>query len=475
MAIEKILVIDDELIIRKSLEDMLRKKRYAVVSAPTIAEAERYLAKDRFDLVFTDIHLPDGSGTDLLERIVQLPQKPLTVMITAHASVESAVSCMRAGAFDYVIKPFSPSEIEMTLNKAEAFDHVLRVNQHLSLEASGDGEMIGESVPIQRVRDIIRKVAPKDTTVLIQGENGTGKELVAREVFRNSMRASAPFIKVNCAAVSETLMESEFFGHEKGSFTGATERREGRFELANGGTILLDEISEISPGLQAKLLRVLQEREFERVGGNKTLKVDVRVIATTNRNLLKSVEKGEFREDLYYRLNVLQIQVPPLRDRPEDIPILADGFLNLFKRKHGLHLSGFTDAAMAALRAHPWPGNVRELQNCIERATILTAEGQPIDVPELNLQPSSFRPSEKPVSSGESAHHEDDRASADQPQVGQAVSLAAIERRHILEVLEQAGGNRTKAAQILDINVRTLRNKLQEYRIESADGKDEGA
>jgi DNA-binding NtrC family response regulator len=238
---------------------------------------------------------------------------------------------------------------------------------------------------------------------------------------------------------------------------------------------LLDEISEISPGLQAKLLRVLQEREFERVGGNKTLKVDVRVIATTNRNLLKSVEKGEFREDLYYRLNVLQIQVPPLRDRPEDIPILAEGFLNLFKRKHGLHLPGFTTAAMAALRAHPWPGNVRELQNCIERATILVAEGQPIDVPELNLQPGSARFSERQPSSAESAHKPDDPPNANLPQVGQTVSLASIERRHILEVLEQAGGNRTKAAQILDINVRTLRNKLQEYRIESSEGKEEGA
>ncbi|HEY2343264.1 MAG TPA: sigma-54 dependent transcriptional regulator, partial [Chthoniobacteraceae bacterium] len=340
MAIEKILVVDDELVIRKNLEEMLRKKRYAVVSAPTIADAERYLAKDRFDLVFADIHLPDGSGTDLLERIGQLPQKPLTVMITAHASVESAVSCMRAGAFDYVIKPFSSSEIEMTVNKAESFDRVLRVNQHFSMEGAGDREIIGDSGCMQKLKQIIRKVAPTDATVLIQGENGTGKELVAREVFRYSARSGAPFIKVNCAAISETLMESEFFGHEKGSYTGATERREGRFELANGGAILLDEISEISPGLQAKLLRVLQEREFERVGGNKTIRVDVRLIASTNRDLQEEVRQGRFREDLFYRLNVVPINLPPLRLRGDDLSDLVEFYVHHFARKHGKEITG---------------------------------------------------------------------------------------------------------------------------------------
>ncbi len=477
MAIEKILVIDDELVIRKNLEDLLRKKRYSVVSAATIADAERYLARDPFDLVFTDIHLPDGVGTDLLERINALPHKPLTVMITAHASVESAVSCMRAGAFDYVIKPFSSSEIEMTLEKAEAFDHVLRVNQHLSLEGSGERVLVGEGPALVKLRQIIRKIAPTDATVLIQGENGTGKELVASEVFRHSARANAPFIKVNCAAISETLMESEFFGHEKGSFTGATERREGRFELADGGTILLDEISEIAPALQAKLLRVLQEREFERVGGNKTLKVNVRVIATTNRNLLKCVEKGEFREDLYYRLNVLPIQVPALRERPEDIPILATEFLNFFKRKHGLHLAGFTDAAMQAMRAHTWPGNVRELQNCIERATILTGEGAPVDVAELNI-PTGHRGPPQGLTTLAPSTPTDGASGGptplDQPRIGEPVSLESIERRHILEVLQLAGNNRTKAAQILEINVRTLRNKLQSYRIEGLGDDGEG-
>jgi len=470
MAIEKILIVDDDFIIRKSLEDMLRKKRYAVVSAPTLAEAQRYLTKDGFDLVLADIRLPDGDGTSLLEHISHSKKPPLTVMITGHGTIESAVNCMRAGAFDYVVKPFSPSEIEMVVKKADAFDHIRRVSQHLSHESAPEAGLIGESPPMQQLKQLIRKVARTDATVLIHGENGTGKEIVASELFRISSRSNAPFIKVNCAAITENLMESEFFGHEKGAFTGAVDRREGRFELANGGTILLDEISEISPSLQAKLLRVLQEREFERVGGNKTLKVDVRVIATTNRNLIRSVEKKEFREDLYYRLNVFPLEVPPLRDRRDDIPLLAAEFLKRCVRRHGVQLAGFSDAAMKTLVEHLWPGNVRELQNSIERAVILVEEGKMIEPEDLGLIPSAPRGSvvqtgQQTISAVVANPAAGPAAVREHSVIGQPIALEELERQHILEVLRGTGNNRSQAATILKISIRTLRNKLNEYKV----------
>ncbi|HXL26917.1 MAG TPA: sigma-54 dependent transcriptional regulator, partial [Chthoniobacterales bacterium] len=312
MAIEKVIVIDDEPIIRRSLELQLRQKRLSVTLCSTIAETEKYIAKDSFDLMFVDVRLPDGDGTDLLNRLAPRPEKPLIVVMTGYGTIESAVSCIRGGAFDYIIKPFSASQIDVILRKADSFNQALRISQILARESIDTASLLGETQPVQQMRQMIQKVAPTEATVLITGENGTGKELVATEIFRASARAQLPFIKVNCAAISETLIESEFFGHERGAFTGATEKREGRFELANNGTILLDEISEISLKLQAKLLRVLQEREFERVGGNRTIKVNVRVLATTNRDLQKSVERQEFRQDLYYRLNVFPIVVPPL-------------------------------------------------------------------------------------------------------------------------------------------------------------------
>ncbi len=471
MAIERILIVDDDFIIRKSLEDMLRKKRYSVVTAPTLAEAQRYLAKGGFDLVLADIRLPDGDGTSLLEHIQQSKNPPLTVMITGHGTIESAVSCMRAGAFDYVVKPFSPSDIEMVVKKADAFDHIRRVNQHLSHQTGEEAGLIGESPAMIQLKLLIGKVARTDATVLIHGENGTGKEMVASELFRISSRSDAPFIKVNCAAISENLMESEFFGHEKGSFTGATERREGRFELADKGTILLDEISEISPSLQAKLLRVLQEREFERVGGNKTLKVDVRVIATTNRNLLRSVEKKEFREDLYYRLNVFPLEVPPLRERHEDIPLFAGEFLKRCARRHGRQLVGFSDAAMQALMEYPWPGNVRELQNCVERAVILVEEGKAVAQEDLGLISTAPRGAVVQTVYSTTAAQKPDLGKPspeprpDHPNIGQPIPLEELERQHILEVLRGTGGNRTLAANILKISIRTLRNKLNEYKL----------
>src|SRR5271165_5033072 len=370
MPIEKIIVLEDDLIVRKNLEQLLRNRRYDVAATGTIAGAHELMAKDTFDLIFVDVRLPDGEGTELLRELQSRPQKPLIVMVTGFGSVESAVECMRNGAFDYMLKPYSNDQLEVTLKKAENFSQLLKVNEYLNRgeEDESGCELLGQSAVMESLRQLIRKVARTQATVLIAGESGTGKELVARALHRQSQRANAPFIKLNCAAIPENLIESEFFGHEKGAFTGAIAKREGRFELAHSGTILLDEISEISPQIQAKLLRVLQERELERVGGNRTIKVDVRVLATTNRQLEESVERREFRQDLFFRLNVVPIHVPPLRERMVDVPHLATQFMPRFARKHGVRVLGFSGECLAALQAHRWPGNVRELQNVIERA-----------------------------------------------------------------------------------------------------------
>ena len=459
MALEKILVVDDERAIRQALEMWLRGKRYGVSSADTIAGGDRLLKGDKFDLVFLDIRLPDGDGIELLERIQKMAERPQVVMMTGQATLESVIAAMRLGAFDYLRKPFGKDNIEVVIRRAETFNQVVRVNQILSADLSDTRDLIGGSPAFAHLREMIRKVAPTEATVLIEGENGTGKELVAHEIFHASGRAQSPYIKVNCAAVPENLIESEFFGHEKGSFTGATDRREGRFELAHGGTLLLDEISEIPSHLQAKLLRVLQEREFERVGGTKTIKVDVRVLATTNRDLRKAVEKGDFREDLYYRLNVFPIRVPALRERQADIPVLAGHFLKRFARLHGRGIPGFSPAAAASLIEHPWPGNVRELQNAIERAVILTESGASVTDDGLGLPHARSLPR---VPSAPALPQSAAPAIAGQ---GSVLPLHEVEKEHILRALEATGGNRARAADALQISIRTLRNKLNEYRL----------
>ncbi len=536
MSLERILVLDDEPIIQKVLEELFRRKKYTVSIASNIAQAEALIARESFDLVMLDVRLPDGDGQQLLERLAALPDRPLVVMMTGHGTIESAVACMRGGAFDYLIKPFSPSQIEIVLKKADAFRQLVKVNRYFSEQDGGDGDLLGRSLPIQRLRQLIERVAPTDATVLITGENGTGKEMVARELWKHSPRRTEPYIKVNCAALSEQLIESELFGHEKGSFTGATDRREGRFELANKGTLLLDEVSEIPANLQAKLLRVLQEREFERVGGTKTIKVNVRILATSNRDLIQFVERGSFRSDLYYRLNVFPVHVPPLRERPDDILLLAESFLRRFSRKHGLKIPGFTDNASAALLGYPWPGNVRELQNTLERAVILSENGRPISTAALGLPslartaglvgaqhpaaPSPFgphsaisppppfassappaflpAPSPPPLSpdtavsssappgpfatapgavvgerllrdeavfhSAPSVESGNTKFSSHEASPSEVIPLNELEKRAILAALKSTGGNRTRAAELLDISIRTLRNKLIEYR-----------
>jgi DNA-binding NtrC family response regulator len=373
---------------------------------------------------------------------------------------------MKNGAFDYLIKPFSTDQIEFTIRKAQEFNQLLKVNTLLSQESDdGESELIGRSPAMENLRSLIRKVARTQATVLIQGESGTGKELVARAFYRESPRANAPFIKVNCAAIPENLIESEFFGHERGAFTGALTKREGRFELAHGGTILLDEISEISPAVQAKLLRVLQERELERVGGNRTIKVDVRVIATTNRDLAQSVEKKEFRQDLFFRLNVVPVFVAPLRERREDIQVLASEFMRRLSRKHGVHIKGFTDTAMQVLTNHSWPGNVRELQNVVERAVIMCNDNGILEPEHLGLTVSPITGAA--ISAGSLATPGGAGSNGEFP------TLAELEKHHIFAALDRCKGNRTHAAKMLDVSIRTLRNKLHEYNGTSPKGGEE--
>ncbi|MAL86771.1 MAG: sigma-54-dependent Fis family transcriptional regulator [Opitutae bacterium] len=452
MAIEKIVVVDDEMMIRKALETQLRNKRYSVASTGDLKGARKILSRDSFDLVFLDLRLPDGDGTDLLEEITAKTEAPMVVMMTGYGSVESAVSCMQMGAFDYVVKPFSFEQIEVVVDKVASFDKMRRVTKYYVEESDARStDIIGESEPVIKLKNLVDKVAKTEASVLITGENGTGKELVARELYRNSLLSKQPYIRVNCAAISETLMESEFFGHEKGSFTGATERREGRFELADGGTILLDEISEIAPALQAKLLRVLQEKEFERVGGNKTIQVKVRVLATTNRDLMDEVKKGNFREDLYYRLNVFPIAVPPLRKRDSDILLLANSFLQRHARKHAVEEISFSKNCEKAIESHAWPGNVRELENAVERAVILAEKGTPIEADLLGLKSNS---SSKIVKSEKSSDTKD------------IASMEEVEKNHIQNALAFCNGNRTHAAEKLGLNVRTLRNKIKQYDLE---------
>jgi DNA-binding NtrC family response regulator len=477
MSFEKILIVEDDLVVRNLLQSIFNRHKLPVTCADSLASAQAHLAREPFDLMMLDLRLPDGDGLKFLEQVGTLPERPLVVMVTGYGSIESAVSCMRAGAFDYVLKPFSPSQIDVILRKAQTYRQLVKVNNLLSDDPEDeDALLVGRSAAMTRLRQLIDRVAPTDATVLVTGESGTGKEMISREFYRRSPRRGQPFIKVNCAAVSPTLIESEFFGHERGAFTGATERREGRFELANNGTLLLDEVSEIPATLQAKLLRVLQEREFERVGGARTIKVNVRIIATSNRDLMSNVTKGEFRQDLYYRLNVFPVHVPSLRERVDDIPLLADHFLVRFTRKHGVRVTGFSESARAALLSYRWPGNVRELQNTVERAVILSESGRPVTAAALGL-PGDLAPNE--AGAGVAWEQEtaplEPLALAAEPAAtnghggmtdgtGNVLRLDELEKQAIRVALRQTAGNRTQAAAALGISIRTLRNKLQEYR-----------
>lgn len=477
MLFQKVLVVDDELIIRKSLQEVCYRRRIPVKTVGTVNDALNALKKDpSFDLMFLDINLPDGKGTDVLHGLSGMENMPVTIVITGQGSIESAVECMKAGAYDYITKPFSVSQIEMVVDKAGRYRRLLQFNQELSLDSSREeSPMVYQSDCMKQLLAMVDNVARTDATVLICGETGTGKELIAQRIHRSSPRSSKPFVKVNCAAISESLMESEFFGHEKGAFTGAMTSRIGRFELADGGTILLDEISEISPALQAKLLRVLQERELERVGGERVIKIDVRVVATTNRDLLDYVEQGKFRKDLYYRLNVFPVHSPPLRERGQDVLLLADAFRLVFMRKHGCKVDEISPEAKRLLMSYPWPGNVRELQNVIERAVILSNRKRqimPDALPlELRMQTPPVQNPEKVLTALQAEVVTNSSLMAKGSAEGFSLhtkdrSLAAIEKQLILDTLQSTGGNRTATADLIGVSIRTLRNKIAQYKAE---------
>ena len=431
------------------LVDYLTSQGHTVLGTRSTLQAHEALKSDSFDIVMADLRLEDGNGLDLLRQVRQISPRTYGILMTGYATMDTAVEAIRIGLFDYLIKPVLPAQLDLLLQRLESLRQLQSENLYLrqaQVQDVSSGNVVwGRSALMQDILEMVKKVAATHATVLIQGESGTGKEVVAHAIMQNSPRANMPFVKVNCAAVPETLLESEFFGHEKGAFTGAVARREGRFETANGGTLLLDEIAEIPMSLQVKLLRVLQEREFERVGGNKTIRVDVRLIASTNRDLQEEVRRGNFREDLYYRLNVVPINLPPLRLRGDDLSDLIEFYVTHFARKHGKNVTGVSAESMERLKSYRWPGNVRELQNTLERAVIMSTQEGSIEVPDFAL--------------------------AEKPGIFSNLSVAdrlptvdEMERRLIGYMLLQTNHNKTRAAEKLAISLRTLRNKLRAYR-----------
>jgi DNA-binding NtrC family response regulator len=441
-----ILVIDDEAAARTALAELLRAEGYTVETAGDGFKGIGRLEEVSPDVVLTDLNMPGMDGVELLRKVKELKSDLPVVIMTAFGGVETAVTAMRDGATDYLTKPLNTDELLIvlarTIETAKLRREASELRGRLKDRYSFDN-IVGSSPEMQRVFKTVAQIAPSRATVLLTGESGTGKELVAAAIHHHSPRASGPFVKLHCAALAESLLESELFGHERGAYTGADRKREGRFEQANGGSLFLDEIGEISLGTQVKLLRVLQEREFERVGGGQTLRVDVRVIAATNRDLKEMVAAGKFREDLYYRLNVINLTLPSLRQRPTDIPALAMHFLKHYASENGKDVKRFSDEALTRLASHAWPGNVRELENVIERAVVL-ADGESIEISHL--------PPELAVVSK--------RGGA--PSVPGA-TMEELERYAILKTMESVGGSTSRAAEILGISVRKVQYKLHEY------------
>jgi len=436
---------------RESIAETLKAARYEVETFSLGAAAVEALAGEEYDLVITDLKMPGMGGLEVLARASEAAAGVPVVVITAHGSVESAVDAMKKGAFDYISKPFYPDELEMVVRKAVSHRQIVRENEMLRSRIGEDESapvMVGADSGLAQVSTLIDRVAAADATVMIRGESGTGKEVVARRIHSLSRRREKPFICVNCAALNAGLLESELFGHEKGAFTGADKMRRGRFELAEGGTILLDEVSEIDGRLQAKLLRVLQEREYERVGSSVTRRMDVRIIATTNRDLSKAVAAGEFREDLYYRLNVFPVTVPPLRERPQDIAGLARYFLRTLARESGREVPEISDDTMRLLTRYAWPGNVRELRNAMERAFIM-GQGQRIEKALVEAWLS------------------EEGAAQGGPALRVGMTVKDAEETLIRMTLDHFGGHREKTAEALGISVRTLINRLREWRMEA--------
>ncbi|MFO8008044.1 MAG: sigma-54 dependent transcriptional regulator [Candidatus Brocadiia bacterium] len=446
--IQRVLVADDAPADRELMQELLRAAdgELDVSLASDGEQACRMLDGQTFDVVFTDLKMPRRDGLHVLAKARSNRPPSDVVVVTGHGDVPTAVRAMKQGSFDYLMKPISVDEVEALLAKLKEHRRLIEQNRYLQAElGGGDGEpdIVGRSPALEAVCERARHVAGTDATVLLQGESGTGKELVSRLIHQNSPRREAPFIRINCAALSESILESELFGHEKGAFTGAHASKPGRFELADGGTMLLDEITETSDKLQAELLRVIEQKEFERVGGTRTIRVDLRLIATTNRDLSREVEEDRFREDLYYRLHVVPLVLPPLRERDGDVELLAEHFARRFAARMGKQCPELHEKALQALRRYPWPGNVRELENLMQRMVIMDADGVigPDDVPDYVHTPRHDLPGELPY----------------------GPTLEDVERQVILATLEATGGNRTRAAEKLDISTRTVRNKLKKY------------
>src|SRR5512137_2464448 len=432
---ERILVVDDEGNARQALKDILTEDGYELMEAADGEDALQLMQSFAPAAVLADVRMPRMDGITLLQKAREQGSDAVFVMMTAFASVEAAVEAMRAGAENYLVKPLEKLRLQRdTQNLRE------RVRERYRFH-----NIVGDAPELQAVYEVVKRAAPTRATVLILGESGTGKELIAQALHEESPRRDRPFIKVSCAALSETLLESELFGHEKGAFTGAIGRREGRFELADGGTLFLDEIGDISPALQIKLLRVLQQKEFERVGGVSTLKVDVRLVAATNRDLASEVKTGKFREDLYYRLNVVAVTLPPLRNRKGDIPALVSHFVEKYGKAYGKEIRGLAPGTLNALLAHDWPGNVRELENVVERAVVL-AKGLEMTADDLPPTLRGPRPRERTPGA-----------------LIPGATLYEIEREAILRTLEMVGGSTSRAAEILGISVRKIQYRLKEY------------
>ena len=457
----KVLVVDDDKLILRFLEEFLTQKGFEPTLATDGKEAESIFSSEEFDVVLSDVMMPDIDGIELLRRIKEKDPEVPVILITAFGEVETAVEAMKKGAYDYITKPFNYDSLLLALKRAAEKFSLVKKNRQLSdaLRKKHHFEnIIASSGQMEEVFFLISKVASSNASILIHGESGTGKELVARAIHDHSSRKDGPFIAVNCAAIPRELMESELFGHVKGSFTGAIADKKGKFELADGGTIFLDEIGDLDISLQAKILRALQEREFERVGGTKAIRVNIRLIAATNKDLARAMKEGSFREDLFYRLSVIPLRIPPLRERSEDILYLAEHFLGKYNQENGKNIKGIDPEAMQALKTYDWPGNVRELENCMERAVVM-AESDRIRLSDLPLALQSGRVEEAGPLGGESK---------------KGVSwelcrpIREIEKEYILRTLEEMKGNRTRTAEVLEISVRGLHGKLKEYGYRSA-------
>ena len=449
-----ILIVEDDDNQREGLRKALEPAGYRILLAPGAKEAMDLVRSERVDVMLTDLRMPGGGGMDLMRNAQRANPDLVTILLTAYGTVETAVKAMKEGAYDFLTKPINLDRLEMVVRRALSTKAIERENRDLKRRLSDRfsiRNIVGRSEEINRILDTVRQIAPSRATVLIEGERGTGKELVARAIHGLSGRAERPFIAVHCAALSRELLESELFGHERGAFTGAIKRHIGRFEMADGGTLFLDEVSEMDMATQVKLLRVLQEQEFERVGGSESIRVDVRVIAATNTDLESLMAEGRFREDLYDRLNVVTIRVPPLRERKEDISLLADTFLKEFSLENNKQIKGIASDALRALTAYDWPGNVRELRNTIERMVILARHDR-LDLSDLplKLRENAARP--LPAA----------RPAADDLS-GSETTIRAAERRMIEEALERTAGNRTEAAALLGISRRTLHRKIKRY------------